>query len=212
MAPGWHGRDELLNCCFSFADKKYSRSFVKLWLNPWCHMDYFTNLLATFLNLNRVRTLPVYGRVRELKGCIKNILISVPKMNGGLKGFGTTWRWVIAYRIFLFGPNFSGIGVVNKKHMTYCVQQLNKLGEVIEPASPCHLETEKCRISTNAQQTIKYKTCYLNYNKLEWITKLIRYTDTMYYSAQSAVHVLLSLNSPVYNLSQVKPTTSKKNA
>ncbi len=45
----------------SFAHKKYSRSFVKLRLNPWCHMDYFTNLLATFLDLDRVRTLAVYG-------------------------------------------------------------------------------------------------------------------------------------------------------
>ncbi len=37
-----------------FAYKKYSRSFVKLWLNPWCHMDYFTDLLATFLDVDRV--------------------------------------------------------------------------------------------------------------------------------------------------------------
>lgn len=61
------------------------------------------------------------------------------------------------------------------KHFTYCVQHLNELGEVIEPASPCHLGTEKCRLSTNAQQIIKYKTCYLNYNKFELITLFIRY-------------------------------------
>ncbi len=41
--------------------KKYSRSFVKLRLNPWCHLDYFTDLLAMFLDLDRVRTLAVYG-------------------------------------------------------------------------------------------------------------------------------------------------------
>ncbi len=46
---------------FFFAHKKYSRSFVKLRLNPWCHMDYFTDLLATFLDLIHVRTLAVYG-------------------------------------------------------------------------------------------------------------------------------------------------------
>ncbi len=40
---------------------KYSRSFVKLRLNPWCHMDYFTDILATFLDLDHVRTLDVYG-------------------------------------------------------------------------------------------------------------------------------------------------------
>ncbi len=46
-------------------------------------MDYFNNLLATFLDLDRVRILAVYGRVRELTGCINNIFICVPKMNGG---------------------------------------------------------------------------------------------------------------------------------
>ncbi len=88
MAPGWRRGDKLLNkvVFFSFAHKKYYRSFVKLWLNPWCHVDYFTDLLATFLDLDRVRTLAVYGRVRELTGCIKNILICVLKMNGGLTG------------------------------------------------------------------------------------------------------------------------------
>ncbi len=49
-------------------------------------MDYLTNVLAMFLDLDLVRTLAVYGRVRELTGCIKNILICVQKMNGGLMG------------------------------------------------------------------------------------------------------------------------------
>ncbi len=39
-----------------------------------------------FLSLDRVRILAVYGRVRELSECIKNILICVPKMNEGLTG------------------------------------------------------------------------------------------------------------------------------
>ncbi len=69
-----------------FAYKKYSRSFVKLRLNPWCHMDYFTDLLATFLDLVRSNYIAVYGRVRELSECIKKILICVPKMNEGLTG------------------------------------------------------------------------------------------------------------------------------
>ncbi len=43
-------------------------------------MDYFKDLLAMFLSLDRVR------RVRELSECIKNILISVPKMTEGLMG------------------------------------------------------------------------------------------------------------------------------
>ncbi len=69
-----------------FAHKNYSRSFVKLRLNRWCHMNYFTDVLATFLDLDRVRILAVYGKVRELSGFIKNILIWVPKMNEGLMG------------------------------------------------------------------------------------------------------------------------------
>ncbi len=49
-------------------------------------MDYFNDVLATFLNLERVRILAVYRRIRELSEFIKNILISVPKMNEGLTG------------------------------------------------------------------------------------------------------------------------------
>ncbi len=49
-------------------------------------LDYFNELLATFLRLDRVRTLAVYGSVRELSECIKNILICVLKMNEGLTG------------------------------------------------------------------------------------------------------------------------------
>ncbi len=49
-------------------------------------MDYFNDLLAKFLSLDRVRILAVYGRVRELSQLIKTILICVPKMNEGLMG------------------------------------------------------------------------------------------------------------------------------
>ncbi len=51
-------------------------------------MDYFTDALATFLALDNY--IAVNGRVRELSELIKNILLCVPKMNGGLTGFGTT--------------------------------------------------------------------------------------------------------------------------
>ncbi len=49
-------------------------------------MDYFTDLLAMFLDINRVNSIAVYGRVGELSECIKNIVICVPKMNEGLAG------------------------------------------------------------------------------------------------------------------------------
>ncbi len=46
-----------------------------------CHMDYFTDLLATLLHADRVNYIAVYGRVRELSECIKNILICVSQTN-----------------------------------------------------------------------------------------------------------------------------------
>ncbi len=46
----------------------------------------FTEVLAMFLDLGHIRTLSVYWRVRELTGYIKNILICVPNMKGGLTG------------------------------------------------------------------------------------------------------------------------------
>ncbi len=49
-------------------------------------MDYFTNVFATFLDLDHGSNLAVYGRVRDLADFIKNILICVLKMNGGLTG------------------------------------------------------------------------------------------------------------------------------
>ncbi len=44
-------------------------------------MDYFTDLLATFLDVDGVNYIAVYGRGRELSECIKHILICVPKTN-----------------------------------------------------------------------------------------------------------------------------------
>ncbi len=58
----------------------FNRNFTKK------NMDYFNDVLAMFLDLDRGSILAVYGRVRELSEFIKNILICVPKMNGGLTG------------------------------------------------------------------------------------------------------------------------------
>ncbi len=49
-------------------------------------MDYFIDVLAMFLCIDRGNILAVYGRVRKLSDFIKNILICVPKMNEGLNG------------------------------------------------------------------------------------------------------------------------------
>ncbi len=58
--------------------KKYSRSFVKLRLNHWFHMDYFNDVLATFLGLGTFQLHCCLCRVKE------KILICLPKMNKGL--------------------------------------------------------------------------------------------------------------------------------
>ncbi len=45
---------------------KYSRNFVKLRLSHWCHMDYFNDVLAMFLSLERVMSLwRVRGRALQ---------------------------------------------------------------------------------------------------------------------------------------------------
>ncbi len=96
--PKWHyrvkWRRQLLNkvvILVFFAHKKYSQSFVKLRSNRWYHMDYLNDLLATFLSLDRVRTLGVYGGSESSRNA-SNILIYVP-----------TWGGVINDRIFIFG-------------------------------------------------------------------------------------------------------------
>ncbi len=47
---------------FSFlCAQKYSRSFIKLRLNHWRHMNYFINVLTTFLGLEHVSCVAVYA-------------------------------------------------------------------------------------------------------------------------------------------------------
>ncbi len=48
-------------------------------------MDYFSDLLATFLDVDRVNSIAVY-RSDSSQDASKNTLICVPKMNGGLTG------------------------------------------------------------------------------------------------------------------------------
>ncbi len=47
-------------------------------------MDYFNYVFTICLCLDHSSTLAVYGRVWELSDFIKNALICVPKMNGGI--------------------------------------------------------------------------------------------------------------------------------
>ncbi len=53
-------------------------------------MDYFTDVFATFLDLDHGSKLAVYGRVRDLSDFIKNILIFCSEDERRSYGFGTT--------------------------------------------------------------------------------------------------------------------------
>ncbi len=66
-----------------FMQKMYSHKFIKLRLNHWCHMDYFSDVLTTILGLERAICITVW-RGRKLSDFI--ILICVVKMNEGLMG------------------------------------------------------------------------------------------------------------------------------
>ncbi len=83
-----------------FVHKKYSRSFIKLRLNPWCHMDYFTDLLATFLDVDRVITLLSMESQRALRMHQTYLKLCSEDERSG---FGTTWGWVINDKNFHFG-------------------------------------------------------------------------------------------------------------
>ncbi len=45
-----------------FLHKKYFHSFITLHLNYWCHMDYFNDVLTTFLGLELSSCAVVYAR------------------------------------------------------------------------------------------------------------------------------------------------------
>ncbi len=43
-----------------FVHKKYSRSFITLQLNHWCHMDVFNDVFTTFLGLKYFSSVAVF--------------------------------------------------------------------------------------------------------------------------------------------------------
>ncbi len=71
-----------------FSHKKYSHSFIKLRLFHGCHMDYFVDVLGTFLGLERGSSHAAYAGSESSRISYKNILIN---------------KRVINDRIFIFG-------------------------------------------------------------------------------------------------------------
>ncbi len=79
-----------------FAHKKYSRSFITLQLNHWCHMDYFNDVLTTFLGLEPMQGQKALGfQQKYLNLCFEDERRSYR--------FGTTWGWVINDTILILG-------------------------------------------------------------------------------------------------------------
>ncbi len=70
-----------------FVHKKYSRSFITLQLNHWCHMDVFNDVFTTFLGLKYFSSVAVYGGSESSRDFIKNIVIYVLNMNKCFKGY-----------------------------------------------------------------------------------------------------------------------------
>ncbi len=89
-----------INCYFCFlCATKYSRSFIKLKLSHWCHMDFFSNVLTTLLGLGKFWFPCCLCRVRFHQKYLN--LCSEDEQRS--YWFGTTWGWVINDRIFIFG-------------------------------------------------------------------------------------------------------------
>ncbi len=79
--------------CFLRA-KKYSRIFAKLKLSLWCHMDCFTDVFTTFLDLETFQLRCCLWRTDSSPISSKNILICVRRWMKVLR-VGTTRGWVI---------------------------------------------------------------------------------------------------------------------
>ncbi len=94
--------EEEKNCWIKSLHKKYSRSFVKLRLNHWCHINYLQYFITTFLCLECVRNLVVYGESQKALEFYPKYLNLSSKDERRSDGFGMTWRWVINDRFELF--------------------------------------------------------------------------------------------------------------
>ncbi len=68
----------------------------------WCHMDYFTHLLATFLYLGILQLHCCLWEGQRALGFNKKYLNLFSEDERRSHGFGTTWGRVINDRIFIF--------------------------------------------------------------------------------------------------------------
>ncbi len=100
--------EKLLNkvVIYFFAHKKYSRSFIKIWLNHWCHMDYFNDVLTIFLGLERGSCIAVYAESYKALGFHQKYLDLCSKDERRSYRFGTglsnSWQNKIFWVNYLF--------------------------------------------------------------------------------------------------------------
>ncbi len=86
-----------------FEHKKYSRSFVKSWLNHWCQVDYFNDVpyyISGPGNIS-VALLSMQGQI-TLRFHQKYLNLSSENEQRSYS-FGKTWGWVINDIILIFG-------------------------------------------------------------------------------------------------------------
>ncbi len=76
---------------------------TKLQLNHWCYMDYFNDVLTTFLGLERVSYIAVYAGSQKALGYHQKYLHLCSEDERRSNRFGTTWGWVINDNIFIWG-------------------------------------------------------------------------------------------------------------
>ncbi len=86
---------------FPLCTKSIVVASLKLRLKHWCHMDYFNNVLATFLGLNMVTPLLSMQHQKALRFHQKYLNLCSEDEQRSYE-FGTTWGWVINDRIFIF--------------------------------------------------------------------------------------------------------------
>ncbi len=105
-SPKWcQGDVEEKNYCIIFVflvHKKYSRSFIQLRLNHWCHMDYFNDVLKLHFCALIVVPLLSLKSQKALRFHQKYLNLCSEDERRSYR-FGTTWGWVINDSIYIFG-------------------------------------------------------------------------------------------------------------
>ncbi len=122
MVPGWCGGEELLNkvvIFVLFVHKKYYCGFVELWLNHWCHMDYFNDVL-TVSGSGNISVMLLYMQGQRAFCFHQKYFNLCSKDEQRSYGFGTTWVWVINDRILIFSKAYLCIICITNRSETPC--------------------------------------------------------------------------------------------